>query len=93
VEGDPLLTPTAKADIVARFAARLPAGSARRRLSLPDCHEVLFDAEMRGEYGYDLEAFRTDVEAFLEDTPGRQSAEAEEGLTLEEALDFLGEMQ
>ncbi len=54
----------------ARAAGALPAAA---------CHEVLFAAEERGEYGYDLAAFREDLAAFFAGGGGGGEEEAEEG--------------
>ncbi len=43
------------------------------------CHEALFAAEERGEYGYDLAAFREDLAAFFAGGGGGGEEEADEG--------------
>jgi hypothetical protein len=62
-------------------------------VEVTECHAALFGEEERGEYGYDLELFRQDLHAWHLREGGAPQLEPERGLTVDQALAFLREMQ
>ena len=55
-------------------------------------YPILFSEEMRGEYGYDFDSFLADANAFAAGD-GAKGAGTVVDFSLQEALDFLREMQ